>query len=331
MNLKFDLNWDEFYSEQNDSYYSGSFSSSHSYYIVEITSTQNSRFIDFSNSDVSNIKILIESSLFHSNHIGYSETSNYYDGCGGNLFIYSKVDFVQNKTCSSNCSSSNFGQHCYIWIDAETDPFKNYNYLSSYSDLGQTGVGFSPICHNRGEVIIHNTNLSNCRTNQYCGILIELPRFPGNISQSSFTNNSATSKNCIYFTGYESFSYIKTNFLNNSVSDQLFYTVNHDLTIKECIIKNNSAKNTFSSYSPYTIHIIHSFIETSGSTTSINTELSSTQEFENIFSVYLSSECCCKYINAEDGKFNCVKALITLSNCISSSSFEQSIAEAFAT
>lgn len=119
--------------------------------------------------------------------------------------------------------------------------------------------------------------------------------------------------------------------MNNSVSDQLFYTVNHDLTIKECIIKNNSAKNTFSSNSPYKFHIIHSFIETSGSTTSLNTELSSTQELENIFSFSISGECCFSIIIGQDGKFDYASVLITLSNCISSSNFEHDIAEVFVT
>ena len=119
--------------------------------------------------------------------------------------------------------------------------------------------------------------------------------------------------------------------MNNSVSDKLFPTSNHDLTIKECIIKNNSAANTFISRSPYSINIIYSFIETNGSTASLNTESLTTQEFENIFSVYLSSECCCKYIHAQSEKYNSVKLLISLSNYISSYCFEQGIAEAFAT
>ena len=327
--MNFVFSWEEFYENTFDQRNRTDFSDPYKYYISDITSSKGSRFIDFYQSSTTSIKILLESSLFHSNHIGSTSTKDGYSGYGGNIYIRAKLDFVQNKICSYNCSSSQYGQHCYILSQYSTIKYKNYNYLSSYSDLGQSqGYGYSPIHHGNGEVIINNANVSNCRTSQYCGIFIELTNFPGNISQTSFINNSATSYYCILFSGSQPYSYIKSNFLNNKVSDRLFYIYFHDISIIDSIIQNNTATNTFLTYNKV-YYLIHSIVDIKGSTSKLNTELSKTDEFEHIFSTTISCECCFSFIINQRTKIKHIKIQITILKCLSSSFFEEAFSEYF--
>ncbi|EAY08012.1 hypothetical protein TVAG_115710 [Trichomonas vaginalis G3] len=258
--MNFEFSWEEYYENTFDHHNRTDFTNPDKYYISDITSSQGSRFIDFVQGATTSIKILLESSLFHSNNIGSAPTIDGKIGLGGNIYMRAQLDIVQNKICSYNCSSSDFGQHCYVATLSRYLLYKNYNYLSSYTSMGDPAAkGFAPICHGNGEVIINNANISDNRANAYCGSYIGDSYFPGNISQTSFINNSATIKTCVSFTGGNTFSFIKSNFLNNKVSDRLLQVSSPNISIIDSIIMNNIATNTFYTNGKV-VYLIHSIV-----------------------------------------------------------------------
>ena len=274
------LGWNDYYEGTNDSYYTGNIVNDKSYYIYEVVfSNSKSRFLSYESGTIST-KILVESSLFYNN-----EVSDY--GC--NLYLKGNGNFVQKRVCSFNCSSTSFGQHCYI-RNSDSQKEKNYNIESSYSKLGKSN-GDASIHHGHSEVIISRVNVSYCSTNQGAAFWLEITFFEGNFTYSLFLSNTATNVYCFNMGSSKPFSIINCNIHNNSSPDQLIATFNYQFTFKSCIITQNEAANTFYGYSPGKSKLIHCIYELNGTTEFVDTSDAHTNSFENDLYFYETYEC----------------------------------------
>ena len=234
-------------------------------------------------------------------------------GNGANIYIKANLNAIQNKICAYNCSTMSHGHHSYTKTQSSTTQYKNYFYLSSFlSSYATLTSGLSTLYFRNGEVLIKNANVSNSKTQQNCGFCVLQTNAPGYSSYTTLFNNKATSYYCISFDGNQEFSVNKTNILNNTLGDILISTKNNDLLIEDSIFKDNNAPNTFEIDEGYSINIVHSSIEIKGSYPNLNTQSSSTDEFQIGFTRFKPCNCCSSDIITKRKKFKYIKVLLNL-------------------
>jgi hypothetical protein len=227
---------------------------------------------------VSGSTLLIESTSFFS-----CTTSNTW---GGALYSYSGQS-VLYKVCGYNCystsNSNSYGQFLHIGGNSTTLGKNFLNYSSFTRSLNDRSGARYMLFYYSGKFGISQANVSNNRCQLHSGIYYRPVADPNivtcSFSFTTFADNTANGYNCIMLNVAGTFYEIKCcNIIRNtqgSINSEGTFTIYGNLTIEDSCILENTATNTFYTFSTCIITLSHCTIDktaiNSGSLTIQNT------------------------------------------------------------
>lgn len=188
----------------------------------------------------------------------FNDTRTSHGSC---LYFNSQGQCVQNKVCSTSCYiTDGYGHHSRVIVSPSNEN-KSYIHLTTVYQCGKEEIGFGCFYHYYGEQLTSNTNVSKGLSYQYSmGYFISGTK-PSFVKFCSFTNCTSSNNYCIsLYTNPTLLSF--SNILGNNANHCIRSANVGQLTIEDCIIKENKGQYLFSNEgNPNWITVVRCIVE----------------------------------------------------------------------
>lgn len=215
------------------------------------------------------------------------------DKDGSCLYFKSDGQCVQNGVCSTSCYiTSGDGHHSNVFV-SNTQNSSNYVCMTSISPCGKTGTGEGCLNHRYGEFLSSNVNISKSSCSKWTAMRFQHGLSPA-VKFCSFENGTA-SYFCIAL--YSSQSKLSFSNLIGNTAIECIRSGSYQLTVEECVIKENKGKYLFSnSGNNAWIDVIHCIVSDNDyggyfSSGIVKTDRIKTDNVDIIFA-HISTEAC---------------------------------------
>lgn len=185
--------------------------------------------------------LLVESCYFNANIFDSTDDGGniYYNGFGG---------CVQNKVCSSNCTSNGGGIHSYMNVNRLYSD-KNWLIFCSFSQLKTSQHGSSPFRNWCVYQEVNKVNITYCIVYEAACFSAIKPGKKANITNTNCQNNTSFGRGGIMLESGGEFEISRSNIIKqNTASGKGVIYVFGSALINFCVIKENIAQDNILLY-----------------------------------------------------------------------------------